>query len=501
MRPPIYQPKALTPPPSPLPRRCSGDVAGVKTIILGGDRGTALAAEIKSSGDPALVSLVKPGDRCDPCLLPVDGVPAIEYWLGCVDGVAKCGKGPASVFVTHAADAKADFERLPDLAPSGEGAPRCPTARTTPRRRRARRRPPRRARRRGGYDAHVLLIDGSFLCAPDHDLNDFVEHALGRGKDCVAYLDVDQSEAGVRAVLNLEKNPAGRVVVNPEVVSVAPYPDFIKATSKPTGGTVAVCGPVWFLRRSTLPHVAEFFADEGLRWTESGVAPDEMLGRLLAFLQMRETFYALKMKHCFKPRSSVASYRYVDSLFGFLAGERRRATGRYKSGWASGGASGDVASDRRKILLERFAIQDRRAGDARERAVSAETDPDVLVPRFNAAYGRPVLPEDPYAQRGDDLPARFTDAGAWTKSTPSQHPGADSWHGVRTTDGFGGGYRDKTVGPGNLPIRWHGVKGEFTDGFGGAMYRDNGLDVRVHRAQRHDQEEQDDERRGAVAHR
>lgn len=477
MRPPIYQPKALTPPPSPLPRRRSGDVAGVKTIILGGDRGTALAAEIKSSGDPALVSLVKPGDRCDPCLLPVDGVPAIEYWLGCVDGVAKCGKGPASVFVTHAADAKADFERLPDLAPSGG---RCTAvsngadyAAPTP--------GPAgdllaALEDAAGYDAHVLLIDGSFLCAPDHDLNDFVEHALGRGKDCVAYLDVDQSEAGVRAVLNLEKNPAGRVVVNPEVVSVAPYPDFIKATSKPTGGTVAVCGPVWFLRRSTLPHVAEFFADEGLRWTESGVAPDEMLGRLLAFLQMRETFYALKMKHCFKPGSSVASYRYVDSLFGFLAGERRRATGRYKSGWASGGASGDVASDRRKILLERFAIQDRRAGDARERAVSAETDPDVLVPRFNAAYGRPVLPEDPYAQRGDELPARFTDAGAWTKSTPSQHP-------VYVTSN--NQYGIKTVGPANLPIRWHGVRGEFTDGFGGAMYRDNGLDVRVQRSKVH----------------
>ena len=473
-----HQAKALTPPPSPLPRRRSGDVAGVKTIILGGDRGTALAAEIKSSGDPALASLVKPGDRCDPCLLPVDGVPAIEYWLGCVDGVAKCGKGPASVFVTHAADAKADFERLPDLAPSGG---RCTavsngadSAMPTP----------------GpagdllcaledavGYDSHVLLIDASFLSTPDYDLNGFVQHAMGRGKDCVAYLDVDQSEAGVRAQLALERNPAGRVVANPEVVSVVPYPDGLKGEggSKPSGTrTVAVCGPVWFLRASTLPLVAEFFADEGLRWSQSGVAPDEMLGRMLAFLQARETFYALEMKHCFPIAAGVGAYRYVDSLFGFLAGERRRATGRYKSGWASGG--GGDASERKKILLERFAIQDRRAGDARERAVSAETDADVLVPRFNAAYGRPVLPEDPYAQRGDELPARFKDAGAWSKSTPSQHP-------VYVTSN--NQYGIKTVGPGNLPIRWHGVKGEFTDGFGGAMYRDNGLDVRVQRSKVH----------------
>ena len=479
MHPPIYQPKALTSPPSPLPRRCSGDVAGVKTIILGGDRGTALAAEIKSSGDPALVSLVKPGDRCDPCLLPVDGIPAIEYWLGCVDGVAKCGKGPASVFVTHAADAKADFERLPDLAISGG---RCTavsngadSAMPTP--------GPAgdllsALEDAAGYDSHVLLIDASFLCAPDYDLHDFVEHALGRGKDCVGYLDVDRSEAGVRAELVLEKNPAGRVVANPEVVSVAPYPDSTRR-SKPTGGiessggTVAVCGPVWFLRRSTLPLVAEFFADEGLRWTESGTAPNEMLGRLLAYLHHRETFYALKMKHCFAPAASVASYRYVNSLFGFLAGERRRATGRYKSGWASGG---DVTSERRKILLERFAIEDRRAGDARERAVSAETDADVLVPRFNAAYARPVPPKDPYARRGDELPARFTDAGAWTKSTPSQHP-------VYVTSNAQ--YGIKTVGPGNMPIRWHGVRGEFTDGFGGAMYRDDGLDVRVQRSKVH----------------
>ena len=46
-------------------------------------------------------------------------------------------------------------------------------------------------------------------------------------------------------------------------------------------------------------------------------------------------------------------------------------------------------------------------------------------------------------------------------------------------------YGVKTVGPGNLPIRWHGVKGEFTDGFGGAMYRDNGLDVGVARSKTH----------------
>ena len=276
-------------------------------------------------------------------------------------------------------------------------------------------------RRAAGYDAHVLLIDGSFLSTPDHDLNDFVEHALGRGKDCVAYLDVDQSEAGVSAVLALEKNPAGRVVANPEVVSVAPYPDGLnrRRDQNPTytvpSRCVARCGssarPPYRTSPNFSPTRVCVGPNRASRQTRS-------FGRLLAFLAKRETFHALKMKHCFKPAAQAsASYRYVDSLFGFLAGERRRATGRYKSGWASGGASGGRA-DRRKILLERFAIQDRRAGDARERAVSAETDADVLVPRFNAAYGRPVLPEDPYAQRGDELPARFTDAGAWTKFPP-----------------------------------------------------------------------------------
>ena len=161
-----------------------------------------------------------------------------------------------------------------------------------------------------GYDSHVLLIDASFLSTPDYDLNGFVQNAMGRGKDCVAYLDVDQSEAGVRAQLALERNPAGRVVANPEVVSVVPYPDGLKGEggSKPSGTrTVAVCGPVWFLRASTLPLVAEFFADEGLRWSQSGVAPDEMLGRMLAFLQARETFYALEMKHCFPIAAAAAT--------------------------------------------------------------------------------------------------------------------------------------------------------------------------------------------------
>ena len=313
----------------------SGDVAtGVKTLILGGARGTALAAEIKSSGDASLQSLVKPGDRCEPCLLPVDGVASLEYWLGCVDGVAKCGKGPSSVFVTHAADAKGDFEALPDLAPSGG---RCTAVSNG-----ADHSMPipgpagdllTALEDAVGYDSHVLVIDGSYLCAPDYDLNGFVEHAVMRGKDAVAYVNVDASDAGVRPRLSLEKNPAGRTVSNPEVVSVTPYPD---ARANGSGGTVSVCGPVMFLRRTTLPLVAEFFADEGLRWSESGVAPDEMLGRLLVFLQKRETVYALEMKHCFAPGVSVGTYVYVNELFGFLSGEKARATGRYKSEWASG---------------------------------------------------------------------------------------------------------------------------------------------------------------------
>ena len=450
----------------------SGDVAtGVKTLILGGARGTALAAEIKSSGDASLQSLVKPGDRCEPCLLPVDGVASLEYWLGCVDGVAKCGKGPSSVFVTHAADAKGDFEALPDLAPSGG---RCTAVSNG-----ADHSMPipgpagdllTALEDAVGYDSHVLVIDGTYLCAPDYDLNGFVEHAVMRGKDAVAYVNVDASDAGVRPRLSLEKNPAGRTVSNPEVVSVTPYPD---ARANGSGGTVSVCGPVMFLRRTTLPLVAEFFADEGLRWSESGVAPDEMLGRLLVFLQKRETVYALEMKHCFAPGVSVGTYVYVNELFGFLSGEKARATGRYKSEWASG--SGTM-SDRKKILLERFAIQDRRAGDARERAVSAQMDMELLVPKFNASYGVPVPPADRYKQRGDDLPPRFTDASAWHKSTPAQHP-------VYVTSN--NQYGVKTVGPGNLPIRWHGVKGEFTDGFGGAMYRDNGLDVGIARSKTH----------------
>ena len=475
----------------------SGDVAtGVKTLILGGARGTALAAEIKSSGDASLQSLVKPGDRCEPCLLPVDGVASLEYWLGCVDGVAKCGKGPSSVFVTHAADAKGDFEALPDLAPSGG---RCTAVSNG-----ADHSMPipgpagdllTALEDAVGYDSHVLVIDGTYLCAPDYDLNGFVEHALMRGKDAVAYVNVDASDAGVRPRLSLEKNPAGRTVSNPEVVSVTPYPD---ARANGSGGTVSVCGPVMFLRRTTLPLVAEFFADEGLRWSESGVAPDEMLGRLLVFLQKRETVYALEMKHCFAPGVSVGTYVYVNELFGFLSGEKARATGRYKSEWASG--SGTM-SDRKKILLERFAIQDRRAGDARERAVSAQMDMDVLVPKFNASYGVPTRPVDRYKQRGDDLPPRFTDASAWTKSTPAQvsfflfrvsiYVRMRNYtdvvfcvqHPVYVTSN--NQYGVKTVGPGNLPIRWHGVKGEFTDGFGGAMYRDNGLDVGIARSKTH----------------
>ena len=128
---PLNLPKALTPPPSLFP----ADAAATSRASRPSSSAAiapALAAEIKSSGDPALASLVKPGDKCDTCL-PPRRRRARHRVLARVRGRRRQVRQRTRVRLRpHAADAKADFERLPDLAPSGEGAPPCPTARTSP---------------------------------------------------------------------------------------------------------------------------------------------------------------------------------------------------------------------------------------------------------------------------------------------------------------------------------------------------------------------------------
>ena len=112
--------------------------------------------------------------------------------------------------------------------------------------------------------------------------------ALVGGKDTVTYVQLAPemgAEVSDHIMLDLERNPGGKVPTNPEVRAVLPYPDS-------TGPRVkAAVGPVVFLRRTTLPLVKQFFAEVDL----STCPYYQVMGHLLAYLQQKVTFYGLEV--------------------------------------------------------------------------------------------------------------------------------------------------------------------------------------------------------------
>ena len=477
-------PRALAdfpPPDPPPPKSRSGFGPGkprVKTLILGANFGTSLAAEIAASGDKRLISDDGVAQHVTRPLLEVAGVPALEWWLRALrrcphtsdvsdihvianqenvieyvnwtldENPAKCGGFDRGNVVNDGA--------APDGARRGPAGDLLAALENAI-----------------GYDDHLLLIDGDHVPEPNFDIGTIIDHAAARGRDTLTYIRArgssssSDSDASESLALRLACGADGAPLSNPEVLGALAYPS--DAAAARAAGYTAAAGPVMFLRKGTLPWVSRFFEDVG------DLEPaHQSLGRLVAYLRGKVPMRALEIKHVF-PLKTLAEYTRADALFRFHA-ERREEAERALGGAVVAGAASD-ATTRKRMLTERFAREDARFGNARARAVAGALDMDLLTAKFEASRRDAVKLDAPPPERGSVVPERFADASLWRGAAPEQHP-------CYVTSSVAS-YGKKMPTQPEMPTRWHGIRGEFTDGFGGNMYRDGGFVMGVDKSKVH----------------
>jgi|AntAceMinimDraft_1070359.scaffolds.fasta_scaffold80634_1 hypothetical protein len=258
-------------------------------------------------------------------------------------------------------------------------------------------------------------------------------------------------------VIDLERSPGGRPPANPRVLNVHPYPQSAGA------GEPTAMGPVLFLRRTSLPLVRQFFAE-----VEPGLPSDvpyhHLMGHLVAFMHSKVEFYALEVKYVFSIKS-LDAFLYADAMFEFHAQEKDRLANKYKAGDTDSTLGTSQADIRKQMIQKQFDKEAERFGDVRNKAISGEIDLDVLLPKFNERYAS-SLHVKLAGERDSSVPERFADASSFRHKPVTQHAcyvTSNNRYGV------------KQAGQQEMPMRWHGVKGDFTSGFRGAMYHNTGF--------------------------
>lgn len=444
--------------------------SNIRTLIIGSSFGHTMAQQITASGENAhlIMSSAGEGQHVTKPLLEVNDVPAIHYWVRALKDcprVAPCNRTTHIVCNQDSVDEFENWARDPLKSSGFDGRHLINNGvdSTMPR--------PGAARdllyaieNVLGYDNHLLIVDGDYIPEPDFNLNRIVEHSVVRAKDTVTYVTLaPEMGADVRdhVMLDLERNPAGRIPSNPEVMGVLPYPEA-------TGPRInTAMGPVIFLRRTSLPLVKQFFAE-----VEPSLPPSvpyhHLMGHLVAFIQSKVSMYALEVKYVFSVKS-LDAFLYADALFEYHAREKDRASDRLKASYTlsgeSLGASLSQADARKRMIQAQFEKEAQRFGDVRAKAISAEIDMDMLLPRFNERYASSTYVIQG-GERDSSLPERFSDASGFRHKPVKQHACYVTSNNV---------YGVKRASQQEMPLKWHGVRGDFTSGFRGAMHHNAGF--------------------------
>ena len=338
----------------------------MKTLILGANFGTSLAAEIAASGDKRLISDDGVAQHVTRPLLEVAGVPALEWWLRALrrcphtsdvsDVHVIANQENATEYVNWTLDENpakcGGFDRgnvvndgaAPDGARAGPAGDLLAALENAI-----------------GYDDHLLLIDGDHVPEPNFDIGTIIDHAAARGRDTLTYTrgSSASSDALSDAVaLRLACGADGAPLSNPEVLGALAYPS--DAAAARAAGYTAAAGPVVFLRKETLPWVSRFFEDVG------DLEPaHQSLGRLVAYLRGKTSMRAMEMKHVF-PLKTLAEYTHADALFRFHAERREEAERAFGGEGVVAGAPSDATT--RKRTVDGTVRAGRRAVRKRARA-------------------------------------------------------------------------------------------------------------------------------------
>ena len=481
----------------------------MKTLILGGAFGVTLGDELKARGDDRDRTVMGPDGRARATrpLLPLgpDGSSPIDRWMEALtrceetsdlnDAFVVANKDNLNEFVAWSVgdgDASSSPSRGPERLDRGNVV--CNDRGVDD----ARAGPARdllfAVETALGTDDHVLVIDGGRAPVPGFDLTGLMARAKAApGRDVVARVTL-RADADVSNETLLDLTPAApgskRVAPVADITRVMPFAEGLGKITEQNTPRHAL-GAAMLLRATTLPLLRVFFDEAG------DLEPARhSLGRFARWLSRRTRMCAVALRNgdTFS-LEKAADVDVADAFYRFYAAEEAKATAslapkrvvrggpsltsstRREAAAAFGGAAAE-GDARKRMLADRFAAADKRCGDARARALDAALDMEVLLPMF---FGSQTLPSasavspraDAFVAVGPDgkptkpLPDRFRDASNWnvSRNKPAQHP----CYVTSAVSAYG---KKPTVA--DMPLRWHGVSGDFTAQFAG-NYADNGL--------------------------
>jgi len=241
---------------------------------------------------------------------------------------------------------------------------------------------------------------------------------------------------------------------------VVPFPEDGATTSR------AAVGPITLLRRSTLPLVAQYFAET----PESALPPfHHVYGHLLKYLAERVTFYGLEIKYMFSVKT-IDSFLYADALFEFHAREKRKATQKFKVSDTDSSlefsTEHSMSDVRKRMIQEQFEKEAEKYGDLRRQAVEREVDLDRILPTFDERYANSLNTKLQSETIDKSLPERFTNASLFRHAPRNQHACYITCNNI---------YGIKQPTQQEMPMSWSGIKGNFTSSFKAGMFHNTGF--------------------------
>ncbi|KAL3140032.1 hypothetical protein ABBQ38_004313 [Trebouxia sp. C0009 RCD-2024] len=257
----------------------------------------------------------------------------------------------------------------------------------------------------------LILIDGASLCEPDFRMHRFIQHALVRNKDTVAYSTAPESEY-LHQQFQLQLHGGSS---NPQVAGIEQAQTGMCSSGRPSWSSYAA--PVFAIRGSSIPKLQQ-----------TGLSH---LCAALQTLTASADVYSLPVQ-CSFDLSTLDGYLYAAAFFDF-----------YQQHWKLLHKDEDkghsIPSQAGSGLGEASPIH----------AVLLEYNQDYSATMMAEAYAR-------YMQgRSGSLgmPERFTDASLWRWRRKYEHPV------YMTSNNVPGA---KPPSQQMLPLSWHGAKGEFT---------------------------------------
>ena len=385
-------------------------------------------------------------------LLEVGGTPAVHYWLTALEQCARLMPLEESVYLLCNDTNRGDFvewargpkggkgvvglseERIISKGPAGKPGLQCVAELV----------------RSEGLDCHLFVIDCEHVLGPQANVVRLLEHAMIRAKNtivtCPARAGQNVADYGL---LELDAATAGS---NPRVLGCEPLCEGFAQ------GGESLALPLVVLRKSSLPLVREF--PTGLEHSHNS------LQQLVAAMARSGTCYAIRTETVFS-LTTFESYEQADKFFGYyfrkkkkLLEKSKKTSSRRPDSNIGAVIRGDQQIDRQLDAMEKELLSRKEEGGEGK----AGDEVLQLFSDFMEISGGAVV-----ASKGPrPIPVRFKNAEGWKHQPLKQHAVFQTSNNV---------YGAKKPSQQEMPLKWNGIRGEFTKTFGGGRYRDTSFNT------------------------